>query len=264
MLKRDNKLELFLESNKGHEFLGILILLNAVIWGLQTLAWDRHPDIFYVLHLSDDILLGVFLTELAVRIYASGFRFFEKGWNLFDAFVILIALAPSTGPLLILRTLRLLRVERLISLFPKMRIVVSSISRAIPGILSVAGILLLSFYVASIIAFNLFASDVEHFGSLSRTMFTLFQLMLGDDWGNIIRPLLQTHPHCYLFFIPFMILMTFTVLNLFFGLIVNSMQEAAEEEDKLFEGAVEDEASLRDEIKDLKDKLEEIKILISR
>ncbi|RZI46561.1 ion transporter [Candidatus Finniella inopinata] len=120
MLKRDNELELFLESNRGHEFIGVLVLLNAVLWGIQTFSWAQHPDIVSLLHHFDSVFLGVFLVELVVRIYASGWRSFEKGWNLFDAFVILIALVPSTGPLSILRTLRLLRVERLISLFPRM------------------------------------------------------------------------------------------------------------------------------------------------
>lgn len=264
MLKRDNKLELFLESNQGHEFIGLLVVINALIWGLQTFSWSHKPGISHVLNLIDQTLLGVFLVELVVRIYASGFRFFEKGWNLFDTFVILIALVPAAGALSTLRTLRILRVMRLVELFPKMRLVVSSVCRAVPGILSVAGILLLSFYVASIIAFNLFGNDSEHFRSLPRSMFTLFQLMLGDDWGSIVESLLQNHPYCYLFFIPFMILMTFTVLNLFFGLVVNSMQEAAEAENKSMETISEEESSLRDDIKDLKDQLEEIKRLVTR
>ncbi|RZI46559.1 ion transporter [Candidatus Finniella inopinata] len=148
---------------------------------------------------------------------------------------------------------------------PRMRVIVASVSRALPGILSVAVILLLSFYVASIIAYNLFSSDAEYFGTLGGTMFTLFQLMLADDWGNILRTLSKTYPHCYLFFVPFMVLVTFTVLNLFFGLIVNSMQQAAEAENKSLEGPdEEDESSLRDEIRGLKEQLEEIKKIISR
>ena len=264
MFARDNKLERFLESDTGHEILGVLVLINAAILGLETFP-SLHGTLFLeVLRFLDKTILGVFLVELILRIYASGFSFFKKGWNLFDTFIILLALLPSVGVLSVLRALRILRVMRLISLFPNMRLIVAALVNAVPGILSVASLLLLSFYVASIIAFNLFSYDsAEHFGSLRKTMFTLFQLMLGDDWGATVHPLLEHHPYGFLFFIPFMILMTFTVLNLFFGLIVNSMQSAAESENKTAEEA-DPLIVLETELADVKKQLHEIKILVSR
>ena len=262
MLPPDNKLERFFESHKGHEVLGILVILNALIWGIEGMVLFKTSPLLPVIHFIDKIILGIFVVELLTRIYASGLRFFKHGWNLFDAGVILIALTPSGGPLSVLRALRVLRVMRLISLFPRLKTVVQATCHAIPGILSVAVILLLSFYVASIIAFNLFADDSEHFGTLSRTMFTLFQLMLGDDWGNIVRNLLKTHPYCYLYFIPFMLLITFTVLNLFFGLIVDSMQNAAEAEDKELQTEPDPLTSLQADIQDLKKQIGNLQELL--
>lgn len=264
MLPADNKLERFFESHKGHEILGILVIFNALIWGIEGMAFFKDSPLLSVFQIIDNIILGIFVVELITRLYASSLRFFKQGWNLFDAFVILIALLPSYGPLSVLRTLRVLRVVRLISLFPKMKTVVSATTNAIPGILSVAGILLLSFYVSAIIAFNLFADDVEHFGSLGRSMFTLFQLMLGDDWGNIIRTLIKTHPYCYLFFVPFTLLITFTVLNLFFGLIVNSMQNAAETENQSAEIETDPLTIIQTDIKDLKIELAELKDMLKQ
>ncbi len=264
MLARDNKLEQFFESDKGHEVLGFLILLNAIILGLETFSNIYASPFFPFLEILDKTILGVFVVELGLRIYASGWRFFKQGWNLFDAFIILISVAPFAHGLSSLRSLRILRVMRLVSLFPNMRIVVSALVNAVPGILSVASILLLSFYVASIVAFNLFHQDsFEHFGSLKRTMFTLFQLMLGDDWGSTVRPLLDHHPYGYLFFIPFMLFMTFTILNLFFGLIVNSMQNAAEAENNS-PATTDPLENLQTEIIAIKKQLDDIKTLIKR
>lgn len=261
-MEPNNKLERFFESHKGHEFLGIIVSLNAVTLGLQTLSSIKQSSFAFVFDLMDTVFMSIFALELILRIYASGKRFFRNGWNLFDFFTISISLVPFGGSFSALRALRILRVTRLISLFPKMKIVVSSICLALPGIISVAGILLLSFYIASIIAVNLFSQTApEHFGNLSKTLFTLFQLMLGDDWGATVRPLLVNHPYCYLFFIPFMLLMTFTVLNLFFGLIVNSMQAAAEEGNDLA-SYQKDSETLEDQIKDLSNQISELKNLI--
>ncbi len=269
MLAKESKLERFLDSDRSHEWLAFLIIINAAVLGLETIESVRNAigtQLYYI----DHALLYFFLAELIVRVIAYGPRFFKDGWNVFDAFVILIALVPTGGAFSSLRALRILRVMRLISLFPQMRIVVSSVLKAVPGIISVAGILLLMFYIVSIIAHNLFATaSPSYFGTLGGLMYTLFQLMLADDWGNVTRPILETHPHAYLFFIPFVILMTFTVLNLFFGLIVNAMQGAAEEENAALEKAEDKKnddsiLALKNELTKVQKQLVEIKELLKK
>jgi voltage-gated sodium channel len=231
-MKEMNSVERFLESQYVHEFLALLVCINGIVLGLET-SQTIMASFGAYLHWIDHGILYLFLAELIIRVAASGFRFLKSGWNLFDAFVIIIAFIPSAGPLSILRALRIFRVMRLISLFPQMRVVVSATISAVPGILSVAGILSLAFYTSAVIACTLFRdTNPEYFGTLGQTMFSLFQLMIVDEWGNIVRPIMKVHPYAHCFFIPFMIIMAFIILNLFFGLIVNAMQIAAEEENK--------------------------------
>jgi voltage-gated sodium channel len=231
MLPIDNKLEKFLDSNRAHEFVAILIIINACVLGAETYA--SMPPYLSFLHTIDSILLGIFLLELALRIFAGSFRFFKCGWNLFDMATILISVVSTFPALSAFRVVRIIRVMRLISIFPQMRLVISAIYMAIPGILSVACLLFMMFYIFSVIAYNLFHGiNPQLFSSLGGSMYTLFQLMLCDEWANITRPILEKMPYSWLFFIPFIVIMTFSMLNLFFGLIVNAMQRAADKENE--------------------------------
>ncbi len=239
MLSHGNKLEKWLDSDCMHEIIAFLIIVNAIVLGLET--YTSLKEYLPLLHAIDKTLLIIFTAELALRVFAGGFRFFRNGWHLFDAFIILISIASASSGLSALRAVRILRVMRLISLFPQLRIVVSAIYMALPGALSVAGILMVFFYIFSIVAFNLF-NDIspEMFSSLGGSMYTLFQLMLCDDWSATTRPILAKMPHAYLFFIPFVVTMTFCALNLFFGLIVNAMQSAADKESEDILGITEE------------------------
>ncbi len=113
-----------------------------------------------------------------------------------------------------------------------MRRVVSALLSAIPGLSSIILVLLLIFYVFAVIATNLFASQYpEWFGSIGDSMYTLFQIMTLESWSmGIVRPMMETHPYAWAFFIPFILIATFTMLNLFIAIIVNAMQLQAEEE----------------------------------
>lgn len=267
MLKKDNKIESFLNSNKAHDILGILLLINAVILGMETFP---SITIMYGEYLKaiDNAIIYFFLFELALRLFASGFRFFKSGWNIFDAIVIIGSFVAANSGVSALRALRILRLARIVSLFPSMRFLISSLGRALPGILNVAVILVSMFYIASVVACQSFGGDNPLFTSLSGSMYTLFQLMIADDFSAVTRKVLETHPHAYLFFIPFIVVMTFTVLNLFFGLIVSSMQDAAEEENTQAlakHAGVEHEPDLTqnklllNELRELKKQIEDLK-----
>ena len=231
MLPINNKLEKFINSNRAHVFVAILIILNAITLGAET--YESMRPYLSVIQTIDQILLCVFVVELSLRILAGGFRFLRCGWNLFDMVTILVSVVSTLPVLSVLRVVRIIRIMRLISIFPQMRMVISAIYMAIPGIFSVACLLCMMFYVFSVLAYNLF-HDVspEMFNSLGGSMYTLFQLMLGDEWSNTTRPILEKMPYSWLFFIPFIIIMAFSMLNLFFGLIVNAMQKAADKENE--------------------------------
>jgi len=206
-----------------------LILINAVTLGLETS--DRVMGaIGGILHVLDMVLLLVFTAELALRIFAFRGGFFRDPWSLFDFAVIIIAWMPASGALSVLRALRVLRVLRLISIVPSLRNVVEAMLAALPGMGSIMLLMGLVFYVSAVMATKLFGAEMEEqFGTLGASLFTLFQLMTLDDWANIVKPATEAQPLALLFFMPFIIISTFVVLNLFIGVIVESIQSLRDE-----------------------------------
>lgn len=208
-----------------------VILLNGVILGLET-SGHAMSVAGEALILLDRICLAVFVVELALKLVAWGPRFFRSGWNLFDFAVVGISLLPATGDLSILRALRVLRVLRLVSVVPDMRRIVQALLQAIPGMASIAALLALVYYVFGVMATRLFGETFpEWFGTIGQSVFSLFQVMTLDAWSDgLVRPMLEVHPHAWLFFVPFILVTSFAVLNLFIAIIVNSMQRMHEEE----------------------------------
>ncbi|PRX97217.1 ion transporter [Allonocardiopsis opalescens] len=207
-----------------------LILLNAVILGLETSPeiMARHGG---VLHAFDMLLLTVFVIEIALRIYAHGRRFFRDPWSWFDIVIVGIALLPSSGPFAVFRVLRVLRVLRLLSVIPSLRKVVSGLLAALPGMASIALLLSLLLYVAGVMATRLFhRTSPEYFGDLWSSLFTLFQIMTGDGWGEIARPIMERQPLAWTFFVGYILVSTFVALNLFIAVAVNALEHEGDEE----------------------------------
>ncbi len=217
----------WIESERVQHIIVALIIVNAITLGLETS--NRAMEVAGgLLKLIDRLLLAVFVAEILAKLYAFGRDFFRNPWNLFDFAVIGIALVPSSGPLTVLRVLRVLR---LISMVPRFRFVVESLLRAIPGILSIAGLLVILFYVAAVMATGLFGARFpEWFGSIGESMYSLFQVMTLESWSmGIARPVMEVYPWAWAFFIPFILIATFTMLNLFIAIIVSTMQSMVEE-----------------------------------
>ena len=223
-----------------------VILVNAVALGLETspTAMAQAGGLIVAV---DNACLAVFVVELALKLYAHGWRFFTRGWNLFDAFVVGVSLAPATESLTALRALRVLRVLRVISVAPSLRRVVEGFVRALPGMGSVVLLLAMIFYIAAVMAVKLFGDAwPEWFGTIGAAAYTLFQVMTLESWSmGIVRPVMETHPWAWLFFVPFILGTSFAVLNLLVGLVVNSMQEAHHEEDVAATDAYRDEVLAR-------------------
>lgn len=211
-----------------------LILLNAVLLGMETsavLMAQYGPTLL----LLDKVLLAVFVVELLLRIYVHRLAFFKDPWSLFDFAVVAIALIPASGPLAVLRSLRVLRVLRVLSMVPSMKRVVSALLGSLPGLASIAMVLLLIYYVFAVIATKLFGNAFpEWFGNIGASLYTLFQIMTLESWSmGIARPVMEQFPYAWLFFVPFILVATFTMLNLFIAIIVNTMQTFTEEEHAL-------------------------------
>lgn len=259
----------FAESGPAQRFITTLIVVNAVTLGLETSdsVMAEHGD---WLEGIDHAILWVFVAELLAKMIGRGLSFFRNGWNLFDLAVVGIALAPATGALSVLRALRILRVLRLVSVVPSLRRVVASLVGAIPGLGAISGVLLLFFYVASVLATKLYGDLApELFGDIGGSMFTLFQIMTLEGWADIVRDIMEPEPFAWLFFIPFILVATFTMLNLFIAIIVNAMQSEHEAEQKAemdaIQQASQDEtAVLSAEIAAVRRDIAELKTMLER
>ena len=230
------KLKKIIESNITTAVITGLILINAIILGLETDVYfsSQFGD---TLNWIDKFILVLFSVELIIKLYVYRRDFFYSGWNIFDLTIVIIAWLPTSGALTVLRALRILRVLRLISVVPQLRRVVSAIGYSIPGMVSVVGVLGLIFYVASVLATKLFGIHPdpfmqEWFGSVGASAYTLFQIMTLESWSmGVVRPTMEIFPWAWAFFIPFIIITSFAVLNFFIGIIVDSMQIAQKEDE---------------------------------
>ena len=220
------KLANFVESKRIQRLILTAILVNAVALGLNidpTLIESWDPFLIKLDHLC----LGIFVVELLLKIIAYRLSFFRSGWNIFDFVVVVVALRPNSGALSVLRTLRVLRVLRVLTVVPSLKRVVAAFIHAIPGLGSVVTVMAIFFYAAAVMAVGFFGeTHPDWFGSIGKSLYSLFQIMTLESWSmGIVRPVMEAHPHAWAFFVPFIILATFTILNLFIGIIVSTMQE---------------------------------------
>jgi voltage-gated sodium channel len=221
----------WIESPRTQNFIIGIILLNAVILGLETsgAVMARFGSLIHVL---DTLCLMIFIVEIAAKLVARGLNFFKNGWSLFDFVIVGIALVPGAQTFSVLRALRILRVLRVISVAPSLRRVVEGFVTALPGMASVFLLMTIIFYIGSVMATKLFAATFpQWFGNLGQSAYSLFQIMTLESWSmGIVRPVMEVHPYAWAFFVPFIMITTFAVVNLLVGLIVNSMQDAHEKE----------------------------------
>ncbi|WP_322891141.1 MULTISPECIES: ion transporter [unclassified Yoonia] len=232
----------FLDRPIVAQFIFAVIVFNAIILGLETSDTVMAQAGGLIL-LLDQICLAIFVAELAAKLFAYGPRFFRGGWNIFDFIIVGISLVPGNGGLSVLRALRILRVLRVISVVPSLRRVVEGFVTALPGMGSVFLLMGLVFYIGSVMATKLFGESFpEWFGTLGASGYSLFQIMTLESWSmGIVRPVMEVYPYAWAFFIPFIMMTTFAVVNLLVGLIVNSMQDAHAEEGNAATDAYRDE-----------------------
>ncbi len=249
------QIERFMARQFTQRLLIILIVINAIILGIETNK-EIMAMIGDELILIDHAILWIFIAEIVVLIAARGWHFFRDPWCIFDFLVVAIALVPATGSLSVLRALRVLRILRLINKIESMRRVVSALLGSLPGLGSVFGLVLIVFYVSGVIATNMYATEFpERFGTLGMSFYTLFQVMTLEGWSEeIARPIMAIYPSAWIFFLIFIFISTFIVVNLFVAVIVdsiNSIKHHEENKDKEDDVAAKIQA-LHDEIAELK------------
>jgi voltage-gated sodium channel len=236
-----------------------LIIINGITLGLET-----YPAVMHVagnwIGWVDRLILSVFVLEIGLRLAIHRLAFFRDPWSVFDFLVVTIALVPASGPWSVLRAFRILRVLRLVSTAPALRQVVTALIASIPGMGAIIVLMGLILYVSAVISTQLYgAAFPELFGSLGISLYSLFQVMTLEGWSaEIVRPVMTLFPSAWLFFIPFILLATFTMLNLFIAIIVTAIQNTAAPPPPAQTDATKEFSQLRDQIRQLTMHIEQL------
>ncbi len=228
------------ESKAFRRTIVALIVLSAIIMGVETMR-SLPVSVLNALALANQVILFVFVVEVSLRILAYRGAFFRRGWNLFDFVIVVVALIPPPGPLQVLRALRIVRTLRLVSAVPSLRRVVDGLMAALPGLGSILALLMLLLYVAGVMATHLYRDvSPEYFDGLNVSLMTLFQILTLENWPDIAGPIMAVDPYAWIFFVGFILVGTFMILNLFIGVVVSAIlarinAEAREESEALQE-----------------------------
>lgn len=239
------RLRALVESSRTQNFIIGVIILNAITLGLET-SEAIMARLGPLLKMIDRLALAIFVLELAAKTAVYRRRFFANGWNTFDFVIVAISLMPATGNLSVLRAFRVLRVLRMFSVVPKLRAVVQALLEAVPSMASIIVVLMLVYYVTAVLANQLFGEKfAAWFGTIGRSMYSLFEIMTFDNWSSgIVRPVMEVYPWAWIFFLPFIIVTSFAVLNLFIAIIVNSMQAQHEAENQQAQSTADNNLAL--------------------
>ncbi|NIY76403.1 ion transporter [Thalassospira sp. HF15] len=249
-----NFLRRIVESNRFQNFITAVIALNAIILGLETSPTVMNAAGAF-LHALDQLAVAIFVVELLMKLIVYRLAFFKRAWNIFDFTIVAITLLPAGQGVSVLRALRILRAFRLISTVPSMRKVVEALMRAIPGMVSVLTLLSLVFYVSAVMATKLFGEGFpEWFGTIGASLYSLFQIMTLESWSmGIVRPVMESYPHAWLFFVPFILITTFAVLNLFIAIVVDAMSSHVDVEETQTRDVIElDHREIMNELRALR------------
>ncbi len=221
------------ESRGFEYFIVALILINAVILGMET-SPSMEADYGKYLHWGNRLILAVFIIEAMIKIVAVAPRlrlYFGNGWNLFDFSIIVLSLVPATGQFaMIARLARLLRVFRLITVIPELRLIVATLIKSIPSMGNIMLLIGVIFYMYAVAGFHIFHEhDPTHWRDLPISLLTLFRILTLEDWTDVMYTAMEMNPYAWIYFVTFVIICTFVVINLFIAVVLNNLDEAKNE-----------------------------------
>jgi voltage-gated sodium channel len=248
------------DSERFQTAIIIVIALNAILLGIETFGavMERHGD---TLRLLNSVFLTIFVAELVIRILAYGrapHRFFRSGWNVFDFVIIAALFVPGVREnAALLRILRLLRVARLLKYLPDVQILIRGATRAIRPATGLGVLTGLLVFLYGMIGWTLFADlDPTAWGNIGRSMLSLFSILTLEGWTTTFALVFEQKPlESVLFFLSFILLGTFVVLNLLLGIMIGSLEEVRQEE-RIRQGG--DTADIEARIQDLREALDAV------
>lgn len=250
---RQTPLQRFIESDPFQAVVLALIIVNAVILGAETFPGVKHGAGRWLMA-TDRVIVYAFVVEIGMRVIAWRGAYFKNGWNVFDFLIVVVSVGAATSGLAAMRAFRVLRVLRVISVIPRMRVVVSALLDSIPGIASVGVVLTLIVYVFAVIAANLYGpAHPNLFGDVFTAMYTLFQVMTLEGWPDIASQVAETHQRSWIFFLTFVMIATFTMLNLFVAIVVRVVEEDSE---PVVDEVIEGQQAIRKDISVLREEIQ--------
>lgn len=220
-------------SDWFNNLITVVIVANAIVIGLDTSA-DLRALYGRLFEWANMVFLAIYIIEALIKMAAEAprvQRYFTDGWNVFDFSIIVISLLPATGQLAMLaRLARLLRVLRLISTLPELRLIVATLVRSIPSMANVLALMSIIFYVYAVAGFHLFHEiDPTHWRTLGISLLSLFRIVTLEDWTDIMYAAMAVKPWAWIYFVSFVVLGTFVVVNLFIAVVINNLDEAKAE-----------------------------------
>lgn len=257
-------------------FIFVLILFSAVLIGIETYAGIAVPH-KSLLHLLDMIIVWCFVVEITMKIISHGRKpsdYFRDPWNLFDFVIVAVCLFPAEDVhfVAILRIARILRVLRMITLFPKLQLLIGALLKSIPSMGYVILLLSLLFYIYGIMGSFLFGHrDPLHFGNLHLSLITLFKVLTLEGWTDILNihlyeqgtiqkvPVEVTSVWPFLYFVSFILIGAMIIMNLFIGVIMNSMEESQREMEQLLQDKELQKNSTESLFRNIDFKIDELK-----
>jgi len=258
------KIERIVESSLFQNFIIGVIIFNGITMGLET-SKGFMADYGTIIKALDTVVITIFTIEIAMRLYVYRLPFFKSGWNIFDFSIVAISLIPSSAGFEILRILRVFRLFRLVTVIPQMRKIVIALVSVIPGMASIGALITLIFYIFAIMATQLYSETFpEWFGTLGESFYTLFQIMTLESWSmGIVRPIMDVHPYAWVFFVPFIFIVTFIMINLIIAIVVDAMNEIKDEEQNTIIDEIHtSEDHTKIEVEKLRSEIKELKELI--
>jgi len=267
-----NRWQRIAESHRFQNTIIGVILANAVVLGLETSRElvEGHETLFRALNFA---FQAIFVTEIAIRLAAHAPRFvsfFRDGWNVFDFTVVAVSLLPVSGPFTnVARLARVLRVGRLVALFPDLRLIIGTMLRSIPSMIHVIVLLCVFLYIYGVLGVHLFGTgDPNNWGSLPRALWTLFKVLTLEGWIEIQQASGSPFPWPWLFYVSFIFVAVFVVVNLFIAVVINNLDKVKREQEVTVTAAAAIQepqralltriASLKQELESLEDTLREV------
>jgi voltage-gated sodium channel len=236
-----------------------VIVANAVLIGFETspALWERYGGVFNALNFG---VQAIFVVELAVRLLGHAprvHRFFLDGWNVFDFTIVALSLLPAAGPFAtVARLARLLRALRVVSALPELRLIVATMLRSIPSLANVVVLLGLILYVYAVVGVHLFAGvDPGNWGALPRAGLTLFEILTLEGWVDLMNTSLAATGWAWIYYVSFVVLAVFVVINLFIAIVINNLEAAKRDEHT---GAGPETEATASRLAGIREQLEEI------